>query len=127
MILTRKNTREEVEWLSSRSSAWRLFTFRIDKIDTLYHVKKCNINFENVSFSFEKCYKIAASAVLKIIEPTNFYFDDIVSEGILRFLENSGNCGTSGALWSVARYTCYDFLKKRLFKEAQLNQKRSVK
>lgn len=118
MYLTKKNcTKKEAEKLTSRTSAWRLFAGKIEKINYDYHKKIIDVNYDNIQFDVERCYSIAASSILRILDRKNFFFQDIVSEAVCRFLETSGKDGSSLRLWRLAKYTCYDFFKKKIFQE----------
>ena len=104
----------------SRTSFWRLKTGRIKNYNPDYHSKKINCNYQNLQFDLNDCYRIAGKAVSEILSTDNYYFDDIVSEAVYRFLIQTGkgkDNGKASFLYQISKYTVLDYMKKKFFKE----------
>ena len=63
-ILTRYNcTFEEAVKLTSKTSAYRLFSFRVDNLTVNYNKKEQNINYKNIQFDIKDAYRIAGYVI----------------------------------------------------------------
>ena len=125
-ILTRKNcTFDEAIKLTSATSAWRLFSCKVDKLIINYNKKAEYVNYNNIQFDIKDAYRIAGYVVSRYLDTRHFYFDDIVSEAVKNFLLRSGSCeGKVSELSQTAFYTMLDFKKRKLFKEHVLNNEK---
>lgn len=125
-ILTRGNCSfEETVKLTSATSAWRLFSHKVDKLIVNYNKKIEYVNYNNIQFDLKDAYRIAGYIISRYLDPNHFYFDDIVSEAVKNFLLRSGNCeGKASELAQTAYFTYLDFRKKKLFVEHQLNKEK---
>lgn len=127
-ILTRNNcTFEEAEKLTSKTSAWRLFSHKVDKLIVNYNKKIEFVNYKNIQFDIKDAYRIAGYVISRYLDTRHFYFDDIVSEAVKNYLLRSGNCeGKASELMQTAFYTYLDFRKKKLFVEYQYKPKENL-